>query len=281
MSATIRDVCRATGFSTATVSRVLNGSPLVTEKTRKRVHAALEKLGYQPNHAARALKMNRTGMIAVVFPDLDNGFFTQILRGIDEAASEFSVHLLTAFTHGPLDEHELITRMVRERRADALILMNLTLKDDFLQQLKQWELPIVLIDRPVKAGGLPFVGIDNRSGATAMTQHLINQGHRRIAFVSGPDRTFDARERLFAFRKTMRKNGLVMDPELIWRGDFTEDSGVRVMERYLREHQSLPDAIFAGNDAMAAGIHAVLRSAGVCPRMWPWPALTTPIWRAT
>jgi LacI family transcriptional regulator len=263
MSATIKDICKKTGFSTATVSRVLNDSPLVTEETKEKVRAALDRMGYQPHHAARSLKLNRTGMIAVVFPDLDNGFFTDVLRGVDEMASEFGVHLLTAFTHGAQDEQELITRMARERRADALILMNLTNDDAFLIKLKTWKIPIILIDRPLKSGGMISVGIDNRGGAAAMTKHLIEQGHRSIVFVAGPEKTYDSDERLVAFRRTMKQHKRAVPASSIWRGDFTEASGTRLMEEQLRENRPLPDAIFAGNDAMAVGIHSVLRFRGL------------------
>ncbi len=262
MNTTIKDICRATGFSTATVSRVLNDSPLVTPATKKTVQAVLDKMGYQPHHAARALKLNRTGMIAVVFPDFDNGFFTDVLRGVDEMASEFDVHLLTAFTHGPHDEQELITRMVRERRADALILMNLTFPETFLRTLLRWDLPIVLIDRPLKKSPMVSVGIDNRSGATAMTRHLIGLGHREIVFVAGPAGTYDADERLAAFRQVMKDGGLPVPAASIWQGDFTEDNGARLMADRLRLGTPLPDAIFAANDAMAAGILRTLRDAG-------------------
>ena len=262
MSTTIKDICQATGFSTATVSRVLNDVPLVSAATKKRVQAALDKLGYSPNYAARSLKLNRTGMIAVVFPELDNGFFTEVLRGVDEMASEFNVHLLTAFTHGPLDEQKLIQRMARERRADALILMNLTLPDAFLRQLARGDLPIVLIDRPLDKSPLVSVGIDNRAGASAMTRHLIDQGHRNIVFVTGPAGTFDAEERLAAFRNTMKACGLPLPAASIWKGDFSEESGARLMARHLKRGGPLPDAIFAANDAMAVGLLQVLRAAG-------------------
>lgn len=262
MSATIKDICKKTGFSTATVSRVLNDSPLVTDETKRKVRAALDRMDYQPHHAARALKLNRTGMIAVVFPDLDSGFFTDVLRGVDEMASESGVHLLTAFTHGPRDEQELITRMAQERRADALILMNLTNDDAFLIKLKTWDLPIILIDRPLKGGGLISVGIDNRRGTLDMTKHLIEQGHRSIVFVAGPDKTHDSDERLAAFQRAMKRHHRPVPASAIWRGDFTEASGVRLMEEHLRKKRPLPDAIFAANDAMAVGMHSVLRAHG-------------------
>jgi len=262
MPATIVDICRLTGYSTATVSRVLNDSPLVTPATKKKVRAALDRMGYRPHHAARALKLNRTGMIAVVFPDFDNGFFTEVLRGVDETASEFNMHLMTAFTHGTRDEQKLIQRMTRERIADALILMNLTLPEAFLRKLGRGNLPLVLIDRPLPDSPLGSVGIDNRGGATAMTNHLIGLGHRRIVFVTGPAGTYDADERLAAFREAMQAAGLPVPDTDIWPGDFTESCAARLMADHLLRDAPLPDAVFAANDAMALGILRTLREAG-------------------
>lgn len=262
MNATIQDICQATGFSTATVSRVLNDSPLVTPTTKKKVRAALDRMDYRPHHAARALKLNRTGMIAVVFPDFDNGFFTEVLRGVDETASEFKLHLMTAFTHGARDEQKLINRMIRGRLADALILMNLTFPDPFLRKLLRWNLPIVLIDRPLKGSSMSSVSIDNRAGTVAMTRHLLDQGHRRLVFVAGPAGTFDADERLAAFRDTLQAAGVPLPADAVWQGDFTEESSTRLMANFLLRNTPLPDAIFAANDAMAVGILRVLRQAG-------------------
>ncbi len=261
MNATIKDICEATGFSTATVSRVLNDSPLVTEATKKRVRAALEKFGYQPHYAARALKLNEAENIAVVFPDLDNGFYTNVLRGVNDMASEFKKHLITAFAHSPRDEREMVLRIARERRADALILMNLTLKDAFLRQLKQWDLPVVLIDRPVAGDAHVSVGMDNRAAVAEMVRHLHQLGHRSIAFVAGPKGTYDADERLHAFQEAMAGRGLSARREMVWQGDFTEEGGARLMAERLQQNIKLPDAIFAANDQMAAGIYRVLRDA--------------------
>ncbi len=263
MHVTLRDVCKRTGYSTATVSRVLNGSPLVTEATKKRVLAVVEELGYQPSHTARMLKLKRTDMLAVVFPPLDVGFFTEVLRGIDAATSEHNYHMMTAFSHGPEDERKLINRVIRERRADALILMNLTLPESYLRGLTRWGLPVTLIDRPVPRSKMASVSLDNRVGARAATQHLIEHGHKRIAFIRGPDGTYDADERLAAFRATMKEHALPVDERLIWSGRFTEPSGREAMSDWLDSGNSLPDAIFAGNDAMAIGALGVLRERGI------------------
>ncbi len=262
MHVTLKDVCKKTGFSTATVSRVLNGSPLVTEDTKRRVLAVVEDLGYQPSHTARMLKLKRTDMLAVVFPPLDVGFFTEVLRGIDAATSEHNYHMMTAFSHGPEDERKLINRVIRERRADALILMNLTLPENYLRGLARYGMPITLIDRPMARSKMASVSLDNRTGARAATVHLLDHGHRNIAFITGPKGTYDADERLAAFRETMQERNCPVDRQLIWPGRFTEPSGREALARWLDGGGDLPDAIFAANDAMAIGALGVLRERG-------------------
>jgi LacI family transcriptional regulator len=257
----IKDICRLTGLSTATVSRAIHDSPLVTDATKKRVREAMAQIGYVPHHAARALKLKRTGLIAVVFPDLDNGFFTEVLRGIDEMAAEFNYHLMTSFLHGPRDDRTAITRLARERRADAIILMNLCFPIRFLRDLGQVGVPTVLIDKPLPSCSMPAVVIDNRSGVRAMTAHLVEQGFRRIVFVAGPRGTYDADQRLAEFRQAAAEAEISPTSD-IWFGDFTEASGHRLMKQFLDQNRDLPDAIFAANDAMAIGVLRALRETG-------------------
>lgn len=260
---TIKDICRVTGFSTATVSRVLNNSPLVTEETKQIVEETMKRLGYRPHHIARSLKLNRTGMIAMVFPEIDHGFYTEVLRGADQAASEHSVHLLTAFSHGERDHRDLVTRMVAERRADALILMNLTLPDAFFRLIGPMRVPIVVIDRPCRFDGIASISIDNASGIRAMADHLAQSGRRRIAFITGPRGTYDADQRLRAFRAAMKARRLETPPELIWPGDFTEAGGAKAAKLFLATGRPLPDAVFAANDAMAIGALTVFTGRGI------------------
>src|SRR5437870_4247453 len=127
MYPTLHDVCRRAGVSTATVSRVSNQSPLVADQTRARVLEAMRSLGYRPSHAARTLARQRTDLIGVVFPEIASGFFTEVLDGIDEVAARHNFHLMTGFSHGLSDEEQFVTRLLLERRVDALILMNLLL----------------------------------------------------------------------------------------------------------------------------------------------------------
>src|ERR1051325_1847563 len=263
MHATLHDVCRKAGVSTATVSRVVNESPLVTEETRSRVLEAMKSLGYRPSHAARTLARQRTDLIGVVFPEIAGGFFTEVLRGIDDVAAEHHFHLMTAFSHGLADEEQFVTRLLQERRVDALILMNLLLSDEFIKEVAKRGIPVSLIDRPVIGAGLFAVSMDNQTGAEAATNHLLEHGYRKFAILTGPTDNYDAEHRFEGCKRALEKADIRADEIDVWQGAFTESSGRAAIERWLSAGKPLPEAIFATNDAMALGAHEFLRQRGI------------------
>jgi LacI family transcriptional regulator len=259
---TLFDICRKAGVSSATVSRVINNSPLVQSTTRKKVLRAIQDLGYRPSHAARMLARQRTDTIGVIFPDIASGFYAEVLSGLDSVAAERQLHILTAFSHGGKDAQALIARFADERRVDAVVFMNLSGRSDaFLRQISKSGLPLVLLDRPVQ--GLHTVAIDNASGAESVIEHLARLGHRSIAFLKGPDDNYDAAQRLQGVMRGLRKAGLELPPWLSWSGDFTEEGGRAAVTAFLASGAPMPDAIFACNDAMAVGVLAVLQENGL------------------
>ncbi len=262
MHATLHHVCKRARVSTATVSRVLNGSPLVHEKTRTRVLKIIEALDYRPSHAARTLARARTDALAVIFPQIASGFFTEVLRGMDEVGAEHNFHLMTAFSHGRRDEQELVLRMLRERRADALVLMNLGLSDEFIKRAAKHKIPIVLIDRPEPDTKLCAISMDNVGGADAAMTHLLEHGYREVAFITGPRDNYDAEQRLAGCQQAAARFGVALAADLIWPGEFTEESGRLVMARWLDGGHKLPEAIFACNDVMAIGALNYLQESG-------------------
>jgi LacI family transcriptional regulator len=263
MTATLFDVSRRCGVSSATVSRVVNGSPLVQEHTRQRVLRAIRDLRYRPSHAARTLARQRTDTLGVIFPEIDSGFFSEVLRGIDQVAAEHHFHLMTAFSHGLKDEEELVMRFVQERRVDTLIILNLLLPNPVVRRAAQAGLPLVLIDRPVSGANLTSVSMDNFGGAQAAYLHLLQQGYRRIAIITGPKGSYDADQRLLGCRQVAGVWGMPIPRTLVWRGDFSEESGEAAVRRELDAGRELPDAIFACNDMMAIGAMTALRERSI------------------
>jgi LacI family transcriptional regulator len=259
MSATLKDICRETGLSKATVSRVLNDSPLVREETRKRVLQAMEDLDYHPSSAARALAGQGTRTIGVFSPYVGSGFFTLLLMGVNNVAAEQGYHLMTCFGHGESDEQDLLRRFVRERRVDALIVLNLDLPGEYLAALRDEGVPLVAVDTPAVDHGIPSVSLDNRNGMDAVASHLLDHGYRDIAVFTGPRDGYDSRERLLGCRTAAERVGCELPEERVLTGAFTMESGRRLMTGLLEAGSVLPEAVLCLNDAMALGALAVLR----------------------
>ncbi len=263
MPATLKDICEKTGLSKATISRVINDSPLVKEATRERVQEVMDELDYHPLEAARVLAGQRTNLLGVVSPYVGSGFFTDVLVGVDHEANEQGCHITTAFAHGVTDEQELVRRFIRQRRTDAIILINLDLPAEFLKEVAEARMPVVAVDTPATEYGIPSVSIDNREGARAMMAHLIEHGHRNIVVFAGPEASYDSRERLAGCRAAAADAGISLPDENVHTGNFIMASGRDMMSAILQRGGELPDAVVALNDVTAFGALAVLREAGL------------------
>lgn len=258
---TIRDVARESGFSVATVSRVLNGSAAVRQETRRRVEDAARRLRYTPNSAARSLITRRTHTLGVVLPDLHGEFFSEVIRGIDQAAQGSGYHLLVSSSHN----HEAEVGAAVEAmhgRLDGLIVMSPGIGARAIVASLPRVLPLVLLNCDVEGEALNAVNIDNYGGARAMVEHLLAIGHRRIAIIQGEAKNFDARERLRGYRDALREGEAERSEALELEGDFTESGGYRAARRLL-ELEPRPTAVFAANDSMAIGALSAFREAGV------------------
>lgn len=253
--ATIRDVARLASVSVASVSRTLNGAANVHPEMRARVLAAVDELGYVPHAGARSLSLSRTHAIGVVLPDLHGDFFSEMIRGMDRAASARGYHLLLSNIQ-PDTDHALKALRAMRGRIDGLVLMAPNVDPEALAAMLPSSLPTVTINTQVetKEGRLR---VDNRRGAAAMIRHLVEQGRRRIVHVAGSAFNSDARERLEGCRAAVPA-----EAELhVAQGDFTEQSGADAINRMLADNVPF-DAVFAANDMMALGVLHALRAAG-------------------
>jgi LacI family transcriptional regulator len=257
-NATIRDVARTADVSVATVSRVFNSSGTVSEPTRARVLAAAADLDYVPHSGARSLSTRRTDTIGVILPDLHGEFFSELIRGIDLATRARGLHVLLSHSHGDPNEATTVLRAMRTR-VDAMIVMSPYADEGVLAAALGGRTPLVLLGSGGDAGGHPRFAIDNHAGAFAMTEHLLDAGYRRIAFVSGPPGNIESAQRLAGYRDALAAQGGL--PEQIVEGDFSEQSGARAAALLLAGPR--PEAIFAGNDIMAIGCLQALREAGL------------------
>jgi LacI family transcriptional regulator len=258
---TIRDVAQAAGVSVATVSRVYNGSDLVREETGLRVREAATRLGYVPHGAARSLITSRTNTIGVLLPDLYGEFFSEVIRGIDQAAQGQGYHLLLSSSHDERDRFEAALRSMRGR-VDGLIVMWPEMDVATAVRNLPAGFPVVLLHAPVGPDDFDVITIANFEGARAMVRHLLELGHQQVAIIKGAQGNFDAAERLRGYREALAEAGIPAAAGLEAPGDFSEASGFLAVEGLLHGDPR-PTAIFAANDAIAIGALSALRQAGL------------------
>lgn len=258
---TLKDVCREALVSEATVSRVINNSPLVHQRTRQRVLDVIRRLGYTPNAAARNLSTSRTDVIGVVFHQMSSGFFAQVMAGIDEAARDSGFHLLSAFTRDQVDPRPAYTRMFDEMRVDGVIILDPSLDAPFLEQLKSHRRPLVMIQREMDDPVIGSVSVDNKQGARAAMSHLLALGYRDLLVVRGPAGAQDAQRRLEGCQQALAEAG----GGIVCRyadGGYAPHAALSAFREFRASH-GLPRAVFALNDAMALAILKELRESGV------------------
>ncbi len=257
--ATLYDVCEKTGFSTATVSRVINGSGLVKEATRECVLQAMKELNYHPSHAARMLAGRRTDTIGVVMPVIDNGYYVQVLRGIDNISTKENLKLLISFYHSDVDLSEILASLAGEGRTDAIILSNSTiLWPEKVRELAGGDIPIALIGQNHgNAKAIDSVLIENFNGAYCAVEHLLKHKPKSLLLFTGPEDNYDSQDRLEGAQKAIQDAPYKMDVSIL-HGDFLHEGGLRIFAEYIQKQDTFPDAVFAFNDAMALGVLDVL-----------------------
>ncbi|MEO7017376.1 MAG: LacI family DNA-binding transcriptional regulator [Leifsonia sp.] len=253
----IDEVARATGVSTATVSRALRGLPNVSDKTRAAVRQAADELGYVASSSASGLASGRTLAMGVVVPSVSRWFYTSVLEGVDSVLRSASYDMILFNLGGHRGDRERVFhRSILRKRTDALLALCLDFTADERHQLASLGHPTIVVGGPVK--GLRSVGIDEKHTARTATDHLIHLGHRDIAHVGGEDEEGLNRQvpigRLQGFQLAMRTADLAVRPEWILRGGFSLPESRASMNALLDRPGPKPTAVFAGSDEMAIGV---------------------------
>ncbi|MFE0802830.1 LacI family DNA-binding transcriptional regulator [Streptomyces sp. NPDC058812] len=262
---TLEEVAARAGVGRGTVSRVINGSPRVSDATRAAVEAAVAELGYVPNTAARALAANRTDAIALVVPEPETRFFAEpyfsdMLKGVGSELSDTEMQLLLIFA-GSDRERQRLAQYLAAHRVDGVLLVSVHADDPLPDLLSQLEIPAVISGPRSARESLASVDSDNYGGARSAVEHLLSRGRRRIAHITGRLDVYGAQRRVDGYREALRDAGHEADEQLIEAGDFTEEGGRSAMVELLRRRPDL-DAVFAGSDVTAAGARQALREAG-------------------
>ncbi|TDC66307.1 LacI family DNA-binding transcriptional regulator [Streptomyces hainanensis] len=262
---TLEQVAARAGVGRGTVSRVINGSPRVSDRTRAAVEQAIADLGYVPHQAARALAANRSNAIALVVPEAEGRlfsepFFSGIIRGVSAELVDTDIQLLLTLIRAPR-ERARFAQYAASDRVDGVLLVSVHGDDPLPDQLAEMGLPVVMTGRRSEDEPVPYVDCDNVGGAQQAVEHLLGRGRSTVATISGPADMYAARCRLDGYREALRAAGKAADDELVARGDFTEESGYAAMRELLARRPTL-DAVFCASDPMAMGARRALRELG-------------------
>ncbi|MFE5912934.1 LacI family DNA-binding transcriptional regulator [Streptomyces wedmorensis] len=262
---TLEEVAARAGVGRGTVSRVINGSPKVSEQAKAAVERAVAELGYIPNRAARALAGSRTDAVALVIPETEarlfaEPYFLDIIRGVSSELADADKQLLLTLIRSE-QERQRFEQYLAAQRVDGVLLVSVHGADPLPDQVRALGLPAVLNGRRTEDERVAFVDSDNTGAGRTAVAHLAARGRRSIATITGPLDMYVARCRLDGYREGLAEAGLTTDPDLVATGDFTEEGGRRAMRQLLDRRPDV-DAVFAASDVMAAGARGVLREAG-------------------
>jgi LacI family transcriptional regulator len=256
---TIRDVARAAGVSVGTVSRVLNRNDTVRAEIQKRVHDAIDALGYSPSHVARSMRSRSTLTVGCIIREISIPPLAAFVRAAHDVLHEEGYALLLTNSEGNVErERELLKRLSR-RQADGIILGHYTPVDaEFDRFLRTLNVPIVLVDRD-QPDWADAVCADHYHSFRRITDHLLSLGHRRIAIITGPEELYPAREWLRGYRSAHEAAGVPVDPELVGTGSFLAKYGFTLMSGLL-SRRALPTAVIAGGIDMLGGVLRAIRA---------------------
>ena len=260
--ATIRDVAKRAGVAPITVSRVINSSGYVSEKTRARVETAIADLEYVPNVLARSLRSRRTDTLALILSDISNPFWTTVARGVEDVASDAGFNVILCNTDESEVEQDKYLRVLLQKQVDGVLLVPTRSTPGPIQFVQSQDTPVVVLDRLIPNAQADTVHCDSEGGAHQLTRLLLSLGHRRIAVLSGPRGVSTAEDRVAGYRRALTQAGLDIDPALVCYGQFSLESGYTMTQQVLTVAPR-PSGLFAGNNFIAIGALRALRDAGL------------------
>lgn len=266
-NATLSDVAKAAGVSPSTASRALNGLAekyRISEATTRLVQQSAESLGFRPSHVARSLRLQRSGLLGIVVPDLSNPFFSAIARAVTVAAESDGLSAILADSDGSVAKERELLAQLMDRNVEALVVCPVGLEFDHLEAVAGAGTPLVAVDRCKADAASPMVQVtsDHATGARQAIEMLFQNGHRHIGVLQGLKGTLPCDLRLEGVRQAYRQVGRALDAAWVAGGEFTEESGYHSAHQLLRRHPSLT-ALFAMSTPNAFGALRAAKERGL------------------
>ncbi|WP_067516733.1 LacI family DNA-binding transcriptional regulator [Endozoicomonas ascidiicola] len=263
---TIKDVAKLAGVSISTVSHVLNSTRFVSEEVAMKVKRAIDELEYKPSALARSLKTSKTKTLGMLTSSNANPFFAEVIHGVEATCYELGYHLVLC-NFGQDDQPDIKKQAsylttLAEKRVDGLLIMSAHSSDQFFRTLEELTVPLVILDCHAPVKNADIIMDYPELGGYEATRYLIEQGHRKIGCISGPQTLSPSCDRLAGFHRALHEASIPANPHWTIEGSLTAKSGYQVIEQLIQQ-DSLPTALFAGNDLMAIGAISALQNKGL------------------
>lgn len=257
MGITINDIAKAAKVAPSTVSRVIAGNPRISSATRERVLKIMKEMNYHPNMIARSLASRSTKIVAVIVPGttekaFQHPFFPEILSGIVSVAHKNQYNILISSVTSLKEERKIVNDFIKGGIAEGIILMTSRVKDPSISELTKTDFPFVVVGRPANENEMNWVDNNNLSISYELTEHLIMQGHKKIAFIGVSPEFIVTLDRLEGYKKALKDYNLPIDENLIIKGRFIDDTGYELMKK-IPDNGPLPTGVIACDDLLAFG----------------------------
>lgn len=262
------DVANEAGVSITTVSHVINQTRYVKKETRDKVLQSMKKLNYQPNALARSLRKKSTNTIGIVISDINNNFFTEIVRACEDNAYKNGYNIILCNTDEDPAKEELYINILLSKQVDGIIISPTCCNTEYMGRLISSRKPVVFIDRFIEGLEVDFVGINNVRATYDAVNHLVKMGHKRIALVSSKENLSSISERIEGYKQAILKNMLEYDEDLFIHIDGGESKPEEVRKKMVDflKNNELPDCILSLNNIMTLGVVSALKDTGLkCP----------------
>jgi LacI family transcriptional regulator len=259
---TMKDVAEAVGVSVNTVSRALNDKPDINEETKRKILEVAEELEYHPNRLARGLRRQKSGVIGVVVADIANPYFSTLVKGLEEAATEKDYSIILQDTDENYENEVGAIDTMIEERVDGVILAPVQTETGTINKLQDHNVPFVLVARRFRNLETDYVISDEVNGAFQATKYLLEKGHEKIAFINGPAHNSSAIDRLKGFREAFSAKGLEPDEEIITHGAVSTEDGSSYFETLIERDVEFT-AVFTFSDYVALGVLNAARARNI------------------
>lgn len=267
--ANIKDVAKKAGVSISTVSNVINGTKYVSDELTQKINRVISELNYEVDPVARSLKSKKTMTIGVVITNISRIFFPQVIKGIQDEASKYGFNLTFCNTDDKIEMEKHFVQMLESNWVDGIIIDSVAdmAEDGYFKHLsaignEKKTIPVISLERRLENFGIDSVVVNNCTGGSIATRHLIDSGCKEIVHITGPLNSCMVQDRLSGYRNELEKEKMAVDDKMIAKGDFSPLSGYQAMKYVLLSGMSV-DGVFAANDQMAIGAMKAIKEHGL------------------